>query len=382
MASSAVSRLAGELYRDKSSWAAGALASSAASSSQPAAGKAFAALAEACEDLRTAGIVIHACLLRCGSREGEDDRPWSSVAAPLLFGGSPPRLVRFLDHGPADGEPWTRPEGIADQLLMCVSFDSPRRPDLEQFLSTTDQPLILDKLVALWRDDTHLPNRIVTDVAVANPHLVPPGSGKNVLLAVAKDHLELLDFTRAGTVDAVLRGTRLPRTDLADKYRRVLRALPPGVARERLCEIATVRFNGAEEALAAAIEAGYAPERPRDRLLFFYLTEQWDRYDALDPDGELLYAAYLEEVDRSAEFRAHSLMWDIINTARRNGRPDPAVRHVEENPVSESGGSGAQRGTIGGYSSDYGSGGDHGGGGDYGGGGYGGGGWTGGSFHT
>ncbi|MGW0818312.1 hypothetical protein ACWD00_34775 [Streptomyces viridiviolaceus] len=371
LASYAVSRLAGELDRDKASWVAGILARIAASSLQPAAGKAFEVLVEACDDPRAAGNVIHQCLLQCGSGEVDDDKNWSSVAGPLLLGGSPPRLIRFLDHEPVADKPWNRPERIVEDLMMCVSFNSPRRPDLERFLSTTDQPLILEKLVELWRDDAFLPNRIVTDVTVANPHLVPPDSGKNVLLAVAKDQLDLLDFTQPGTVDAVVRGTRLPRADLADKYRRVLRALPPGVAQERLCEIAAFRLNGAEEAVAAALEAGYAPEEQGDRVVFFYLTEQWDRYDALDPDGELLYATYLD-VHESADLGAGSLTWSILETARRNGRPDPAARYLEENPVSDSGESSGWRGSVGGYSSDYGSGGDYGGSG----------GWTGGSFHA
>jgi len=119
---------------------------------------------------------------------------------------------------------------------------------------------------------------------------------------------------------------------------------------------------------AAAIEAGYLPERQRDRAVFLYLTEQWGRYDEVDPDGELVYAAYLE-MHHSADPRAHNLTWRILDTARRNGRPDPAVRYLEENPVPETTRSAAPRGPIGGYSSDYGSGGHHGG-------------WIGGGFHT
>jgi hypothetical protein len=187
---------------------------------------------------------------------------------------------------------------------------------------------------------------------------------------VAKDRPDLLDFTRSGTVDALVRGTRLPRADLADKYRRVLRALPPGVARERLCEMVVHRHVGADEATAAAVEAGYAPERQRDRVLFLDLSEQWDRYDEADPSGELLYAAYLD-VHHSADLSAQGLTWNILDTARRNGRPDPAARYLEEHPIPKTTGSGRRRGPIGGYSSDYGSG-------DYGSSS----GWTGGSFHT
>jgi hypothetical protein len=375
LASFAVPRLARQLPLDKGSWAASALVRIAARPLQPAAGKAFDALVAATNDPLAAGNVLYQCMLQSGGREDKDDRVWSSVAGPVLLEGAPARLVRFLDQESVVGERWTRPAGIAEKLMMCVSFHSPRRPALEEFLSTTDQPLILAELASRWRDGTFLPNRIETDVTVANPHVIPFAGRENVLLAVAKDRLDLVDLTQPGTVDTVVRGTQFPRQDLADKYRRVLRALPPGAAQERVCQFVVSRLVGADEAKAAAVEAGYSPERQQDRAVFLFLSEQWDRYDETDPDGELLYAAYLA-VHRSADLGAHGLTWSILDTARRNGRADPARRYLEENPLPKSRKPGRGHGPIGGYSSDYGTGGDHGGGGDYGGG------WTGGSFHT
>jgi hypothetical protein len=125
---------------------------------------------------------------------------------------------------------------------------------------------------------------------------------------------------------------------------------------------------GHEEAVAAAIDAGYAPEGRRERAVFYFLTEQWEKYDAVDPDGELVYAAYLD-VHHSPGLSAHGRTWQFIETARRNGRPDPAARYLRENPIPERPERDRQHRSGGGYSSDYG-GGDHGGG------------WTGGSFHV
>ncbi|MFI8165590.1 hypothetical protein ACIGAN_04425 [Streptomyces sp. NPDC085931] len=381
LGSYAVARLARQLQRDTGSLAAGSLVRIAAKASQPVAGQAFDALVAVCEEPRAAGEVVYQSLLQCGGgRDAGDDRAWTAVAGPLLLGGGPPpRLVRFLDGEPAGDHEWTRPEGIAERLMMLLS-DSPRRPDLVRFLSATDQPLILAALAARWDDGGFLPGASVAQVSTANPHLdpaTPPGRAGGVLLAVAKDRPDLIDLTRPGTVDAVLNGTRLASAELAEKYRRVLRELPEGGARERLCEIACSRMPGYEEAVAAAIDAGYAPEGQRERAVFYFLTEQWEKYDAVDPDGELVYAAYLD-VHRSPDLHAHSRTWQFIDTARRNGRPDPAARYLRENPIPRRPQRDRPRGSGGGHSSDYGSGGDYGSGwtGDSGGG------WTGGSFHT
>lgn len=368
----AVARLARRLHRDRGSLAAGSLVRIAASASQPVAGKAFDALVAACEEPRAAGEVFYQSLLQCGGRRDTgDDRGWTAVAAPLLLGGGPPpRLIRFLDGEAGGDHEWTRPEGIVKHLMMLLS-DPPQRPELLRFLSATDQPLILAALAARWADGGFLPGALVTEVSIANPHLdpaTPPGRTGGVLLAVAKDRPDLIDLTRPGTVDAVLSGTRMASADLTEKYRRVLRELPEGVARERLCEIACSRLPGHEEAVAAAIGAGYAPEGRRERAVFYFLTEQWEKYDAVDPDGELVYAAYLD-VHHSPDLGAHSRTWQLIDTARRNGRPDPAARYLRENPITERPERDRQHRSGGGYSSDY-------GGGDYGGG------WTGGSFHT
>ncbi len=380
LAAFAVSRVAGELGRDKSLWAASILVRAAAGSLEPAASKAFQALADGCEDPRTAGTVIYQCLLQCGGSD-DSDATWSRVAEPLLLGDSPPRLIQFLDRTPTEDASGQRPSDIVAQLMMCVSFNSPERPELKRFLSSTDQPLIVEALKERWSDNGSLPNRIVTDVGVANPHLQPSGTDRNgVLLAVAKDRLDLLDFTLPSTVDALLRGAEMDPPDLADKFLSVLKALPPGTAQERLCEIVSHRAIGEDVATKVAVEAGYLPEKLEDRVVFLFLSGQWSSYDAIDPTGELLYAAYVgiqqaaiayREKHYSVDLSAHGLTSNLIDTARRNGRPDPAVRYYKEKYPDGITDSGSPPRSVGGYSSDYGTGGDHGSSG-----------WTGGSFHT
>jgi HEAT repeat protein len=60
--------------------------------------------------------------------------------------------------------------------------------------------------------------------------------------------------------------------------------------RDALC--AQVVLGDLPAAREIALKAGYAPRAPEDRALFFFITEQWQAYDALDFDQTLLRAIY------------------------------------------------------------------------------------------
>jgi hypothetical protein len=80
--------------------------------------------------------------------------------------------------------------------------------------------------------------------------------------------------------------------------------------------------------------------------MFLFLTEQWDRYDAADPAGDLLYEAWVAA-------RGHGLAQEITALARRTGRPDPATRWRATHPLSEPSPASPQR-RIGGVSGAWG----------------------------
>jgi hypothetical protein len=74
-----------------------------------------------------------------------------------------------------------------------------------------------------------------------------------------------------------------------------LARIGPGPARDRLCQRAETDGN----ARAAVIAAGHLPSDDRRVPAFLFLTGQWDRYDAVDPDGSVLrtYAEALKPDD-------------------------------------------------------------------------------------
>jgi WD40 repeat protein len=77
---------------------------------------------------------------------------------------------------------------------------------------------------------------------------------------------------------------------IARAAQQALRQLQDPAGRELLCRLAVE--HGHPGALDAALAAGYAPLDPQQRAVFFFLTEQWERYETLDFDHSLLRAAY------------------------------------------------------------------------------------------
>ncbi len=101
--------------------------------------------------------------------------------------------------------------------------------------------------------------------------------------------------------------------DLSEKARKALGELRSQEAQQALCHLALAD----EQAAAIAKSAGFAPEQSHERALFFYLTEQWEAYQAVDFDHSLLRVAY-EMADRQVRLRLNQI-------ARRSGRAEWAT---------------------------------------------------------
>ncbi len=77
---------------------------------------------------------------------------------------------------------------------------------------------------------------------------------------------------------------------IAERAQQALRELRRSEAQQALCRLVIERDH--PFAQEAAVAAGYKPKDEQQRALFFFLTEQWDRYEDLDFDRRLLRTAY------------------------------------------------------------------------------------------
>jgi WD40 repeat protein len=101
----------------------------------------------------------------------------------------------------------------------------------------------------------------------------------------------------------------------------VLCSLADPAAQDELCRWVVSRDQPAARRLA--LQAGYAPSDPLSRALFFLLTEQWERYEALDIDASLaatVYETASPELRLRLAHRASQAGWGGFVQAVSGGR--------------------------------------------------------------
>jgi hypothetical protein len=138
----------------------------------------------------------------------------------------------------------------------------------------------------------------------------PPAA--RVLSALKTQQPELLLESGAEIVEPLAQAVGDHDEMIAGQAQLALRQLKNPEAKDEVCRLVVERDDPA--ARAAALEAGYAPSDEHQRALFFFLTEQWERYEALDFDRRLLRAVY-EAADAAQRQR-------VTEKLRAAGRAD------------------------------------------------------------
>ncbi|WP_216918376.1 hypothetical protein, partial [Nocardia noduli] len=233
---------------------------------------------------------------------------------------------------------------LTDSLTAVVSdtTENPARGNVAGFLSSTDHPALLEALEARFDDliaealtqkhDERHHRRVTvgapealrrlwtpqgqptpfTQILLDNPflsrHLGPwPETRRyasqhyaaraRFLEAVVHNRMDLVlsyehEHGPAQWVQDLLEAAQLGAPpEITARCEQVLRGLDHGQAREALCDIAVNEYAPhTDYAREIARATGYTWSSERRRAVFLFLTEQWDRYDELDPDGAELRA--------------------------------------------------------------------------------------------
>ncbi|MFD4247327.1 hypothetical protein ACFWP3_37930 [Streptomyces sp. NPDC058525] len=292
-----------------------------------------------------------------GGSDGELDVPVLDFLLGQQAGAT--RLESFLAAARPGSDWWTSPETVGFWFVKeaCArNRDDTVRARAGAFLSGTAEPHLLralEKIVLLdickafrlpasytqprgwepqplWSGYGGEPSPRLR-LHQANPHvpLRPPQdtsySGAleacaGPLLAVLSQREDLIaDYLAVHgpepTVSALLKGAAASggRAGFAADCRGALRGLPVGPAREELCRHAA-RW-GSRVGRSIVRETGWVWDD--DEAAFCWFTEQWERYDALDPDGARLCAFGLTRKDD------HGLLRRAEQIAGEAGRPNP-----------------------------------------------------------
>jgi hypothetical protein len=107
-----------------------------------------------------------------------------------------------------------------------------------------------------------------------------------------------------------------------------------------------------EEMRAAAVDAAYLPSTFDEsrKAAFLFATEQWQRYEAADPDGSLLagFCNSRPDDDRGSDNWWWELRDAIRSAVQRSGRPDPLPR-----PPTTSSSTRRTQGAVGSWPTSY-----------------------------
>jgi len=133
-----------------------------------------------------------------------------------------------------------------------------------------------------------------------------------VLSALLVEQLEIVAEGGAEVVEPLLQACEDSNPAIANRAMLLLRQLKNPEAKDALCHFIINRDHPI--AREAAIAARYAPRDEYQRALFFFLTEQWGRYESLDFDRRLLRTVY-ESADATLRQR-------ITEKLRAAGRTD------------------------------------------------------------
>jgi WD40 repeat protein len=170
-------------------------------------------------------------------------------------------------------------------------------------------PEAIDYFCTRWADrrDSLLGQAVEQGKYVARaPALV------HVLSGLKSGNLELVSDGSADVVGPLLQACEDSDRLIADGARTALGQLKRPEAKEALCG----RCLESDQTLAReiAVTAQYAPRELSNRAMFYFLTEQWEKYESLDFDRSILGAAY--------ENGSRTLRGRIAERARRAGRTE------------------------------------------------------------
>ncbi len=204
-----------------------------------------------------------------------------------------------LNSGPACVEPL---------IEACEDEDDTIAGRARDWLSRLDDPAMIDALAERWYHyrSEHTAAAIETAGYVAGePFEV------RVFTALKCGRIDAIPEAGPDLIRSLVAASKDPDATVAERGRRLLdKFLTEPAHQDTLCGLAI--DEGADAALRMAVERNFEPTAAHKRALFYFLTEQWERYEELDYDMSVLREAF--------EHGGESLRSRIAAQARRAGR--------------------------------------------------------------
>ncbi len=217
------------------------------------------------------------------------------------------RLLANLKLGRGDDIAKEGPEVLEPLVNAMKDGDPEIARGARQGLAALKNQETIDALCQRWVDWREGELGRIISAAGYVAQAPPAARAWSALLAGRESLLEAADY-----VAPLLQAARGRDPGLAARAQQALSALRNPDAQDTLCRQAIDREDPVAREIAVAHR--FAPRSSLDRALFYFLTEQWGEYEAVDFDHRLLGEAYATAPSR---LRAR-----LAAKARRSGRVD------------------------------------------------------------
>ena len=305
-------------------------------------------LAQAVRDSRDAQVVSIAlsALRKTWSQPSLDIiwKAWQEKRHPYLLGllqelkqpASNPPLLRVLSilklnqtHLITQG-----PTQLIQPLIeACHDPDPEICARAQTCLPGLKHPAAVDGFCAAWEATREV---VLETILIKSAYLARKPLSLRVLTALKLGRMDIPQAIGAEGVPALLAVCTDRDTDIASRARGILTQLKKQETQQALCQ--QVIDTGDELARQACLQAGYLPQDQVQRVLFLFLTEQWEAYQDLDFDQSMLHAVYLTAGPEMRQRITHQLQGSgrtnlLPIIAGANFRAVPSIAGEEEAEV-------------------------------------------------
>jgi WD40 repeat protein len=176
---------------------------------------------------------------------------------------------------------------VGPLVAACQDADQEIAARARQCLPFLNNQAAVDEFCRLW-SETRSP---LLEAALLQAGYKARGPVKERLLVALKTgHLTVAEKATPQGLPFLLEATQDPDETIRLNARKALAHLQDEETRDALC--GRVIETNDDLSREIALTSGYAPRAPETRALFYFLTEQWPAYDALDFDQSMLRAIY------------------------------------------------------------------------------------------
>jgi WD40 repeat protein len=145
----------------------------------------------------------------------------------------------------------------------------------------------LDLLATVWLQKRQ---PFLLDIITRSNYLPQKPLETRVRVALKCGRLDILTNAKANLVTHLVEAAEDADPVIAEQTRQVLSQLKKPEAQQALCKLVIERdLPFAQE---IALRQNYLPIEAHQKALFYFVTEQWERYESLDFDQHILRAAY------------------------------------------------------------------------------------------